>query len=114
MKRTIEFVLGLIGGILGILCAVLVLFFGGFGTAIDVDGADQIIILGWGAVFSSILGIIGSVVVKSKSGIGGAFMLIAAIIGFLCIFAIYILPGALLAIGGLMGLLRKDKASTSV
>ncbi|CAI8834495.1 Inner membrane protein [Bacillus pseudomycoides] len=40
-------------------------------------------------------------------------MTIAAIGGFICISLIYILPGVLLLIGGLMGLLRKNKAAVS-
>ncbi|KEK25297.1 DUF4064 domain-containing protein [Bacillus gaemokensis] len=113
MKRTTEFVLGLIGGIFGILCAFLVLFFGGLGSAFEADGADQLIGAGWGAVALSILGIVGCVMVKSKAKVGGTMMTVAAIGGFICISAFYILPGVLLLIGGLMGLLRKDKASVS-
>ncbi|PEY30759.1 hypothetical protein CN354_24205 [Bacillus cereus] len=69
--------------------------------------------LGWAAVALSILGIVGSVMVKSKAKVGGAMMTIAAIGGFICISFIYILPAVLLLIGGLMGLLRKEKTSVS-
>ncbi len=51
--------------------------------------------------------------VKSKAKFGGAMMTIAAIGGFICISFIYILPAVLLLIGGLMGLLRKEKTSVS-
>ncbi|EEM07500.1 hypothetical protein BHU24_10385 [Bacillus pseudomycoides] len=114
MKRTTEFVLGLIGGIFGILCAFLVIFFGGLGSAFEADGANQLMTQGWIAVLLSILGIVGSVIVKGKVKIGGAMMTVAAIGGFICISAFYILPGVLLLIGGLMGLLRKDKTAASV
>ncbi|MBO1625255.1 DUF4064 domain-containing protein [Bacillus arachidis] len=113
MKRTTEFVLGLIGGIFGILCAFLVIFFGGLGSAFEADGANQLMTQGWIAVLLSILGIVGSVIVKGKAKIGGAMMTVASIGGFICISAFYILPGILLIIGGLMGLLRKEKASVS-
>ena len=62
MKRTTEFVLGLIGGIFGILCAFIALFIGGLGSALDADGANTLIGLGWGSVLLSIVGICGSVV----------------------------------------------------
>ncbi|HDR4368829.1 DUF4064 domain-containing protein [Bacillus cereus group sp. BfR-BA-01453] len=113
MKRTAEFVLGLIGGIFGILCAFIALFIGGLGSALEADGANTVIGLGWGAVGLSILGIVGSVMVRSKAKAGGIMMTVAAIGGFICISVIYLLPGVLLLIGGLMGIFRKDKAAVS-
>ncbi|CAI8822443.1 DUF4064 domain-containing protein [Bacillus pseudomycoides] len=113
MKRTTEFVLGLIGGIFGILCAFIALFIGGIGAAFEAEGADSIIGLGWDAVALSILGIVGSVVVKKNAKAGGIMMTIASIGGFICISIVYILPGVLLLIGGLMGIFRKGKASVS-
>ncbi|PEO87291.1 hypothetical protein CN558_10585 [Bacillus wiedmannii] len=113
MKRTAEFVLGLIGGIFGILCAFIALFIGGLGSALEADGANTVIGLGWGAVALSVLGIVGSVMVRSKAKVGGIMMTIAAIGGFICISLIYLLPGVLLLIGGLMGIFRKDKAVVS-
>ncbi|HFR4156240.1 DUF4064 domain-containing protein [Bacillus cereus] len=113
MKRTAEFVLGLIGGIVGIICAFVALLIGGMGAAFEADGANTVIGLGWGAVALSILGIVGSVMVRSKAKVGGIMMTVAAIGGFICISIIYLLPGVLLLIGGLMGIFRKDKATVS-
>ncbi|PRP93743.1 hypothetical protein TUN_44790 [Bacillus sp. M21] len=113
MKRTTEFVLGLIGGIFGILCAFIALFIGGVASAMEAEGAGSVIGLGWAAVALSILGIVGSVMVKSKAKVGGAMMTIAAIGGFICISFIYILPAVLLLIGGLMGIFRKEKVAVS-
>lgn len=113
MKRTTEFVLGLIGGIFGILCAFIALFIGGVASAMEAEGASNVIGLGWAAVVLSILGIVGSVMVKSKAKVGGAMMTIAAIGGFICISFIYILPAVLLLIGGLMGIFRKEKVTVS-
>ena len=113
MKRTAEFVLGLIGGIFGIICAFVALLIGGMGAAFEADGANTVIGLGWGAVALSILGIVGSVMVRSKAKVGGIMMTVAAIGGFICISIIYLLPGVLLLIGGLMGIFRKDKATVS-
>ncbi|CDN34045.1 unnamed protein product [Bacillus thuringiensis DB27] len=66
MKRTAEFVLGLIGGIFGIICAFVALLIGGMGAAFEADGANTVIGLGWGAVALSILGIVGSVMVRRR------------------------------------------------
>lgn len=113
MKRTAEFVLGLIGGIFGILCAFIALFIGGMGAAFEAEGANTIIGLGWGAVGLSVLGIVGSVMVRSKAKAGGIMMTVAAIGGFICISIFFLLPGVLLLIGGLMGIFRKDKVTVS-
>ncbi|WP_346817212.1 DUF4064 domain-containing protein [Bacillus paramobilis] len=113
MKRTAEFVLGLIGGIFGIICAFIALLIGGMGAAFEAEGANTIIGLGWGAVGLSILGIVGSVMVRNKAKVGGIMMTIAAIGGFICISIVYLLPGVLLLIGGLMGIFRKDKVTVS-
>ncbi|AJG57949.1 membrane protein [Bacillus thuringiensis] len=109
MKRTTEFVLGLIGGIFGVLCSFIPLLIGGMGAALEAEGANEIIGLGWGAVFLSILGIVGAAMVKSKAKAAGIMMTIAAIGGFICISVVYLLPGILLLIAGLMGIFRKPK-----
>ncbi|WJE55166.1 hypothetical protein QRE66_08320 [Bacillus cereus] len=101
------------GGIFGIICAFIALMIGGMGAAFETEGADSIIGLGWGAVALSILGIVGSVVVKKNAKVGGIMMTVAAIGGFICISIIYLLPEVLLLIGGLMGIFRKGKASVS-
>lgn len=113
MKRTSEFVLGLIGGIFGILFALAAMFVGGVGAAFEAEGANEIVGLAWAGVGFSILGIVGSVVVRGKAKAGGAMMTIAAIGGFICIFMFFIIPGILLLIGGLMGLIRKGKPAVS-
>jgi hypothetical protein len=109
MKRTTEFVLGLIGGIFGATSAVIAMFIGGVDAAFSSTGTSDIIGLGILALILSILGIVGASIVKMKSVLGGIFMLIAAIGGIICISAFYILPGVLLGIAGLMGVIRKDK-----
>jgi hypothetical protein len=75
------------------------------------NGHSDVIGLGVGAIILSVLGIIGSVVVKGKAKLGGAFMTIAAIGGVICVSMFYILPGILLIIAGLMGLFKKNKAT---
>lgn len=91
MKRTTEFVLGLIGGIFGFIGAFMALMIGGIDASFSSSGTSEIIGLGWGAVFLSILAIIGSVLVKSKPKLGGILLIISAVGGFICIFMFYIL-----------------------
>lgn len=106
MKRTNEFVLGLIGGIFGIICIFITLMIGGMGDAFEAEGANTMIRLGWGAVSLSVM-------VRSKGKVGDIMMTVAAIGGFVCISIFYLLPGVLLLIGGLMGIFRKDKVAVS-
>jgi len=73
MDRTNEFVLGLIGGIFGIISGILAMTIGGLGTAFSAQGANTVGTLGIGAVLLSVLGIVGSILVKNKPKIGGLF-----------------------------------------
>ncbi|WP_124727913.1 DUF4064 domain-containing protein [Staphylospora marina] len=107
MKRTTEFVLGLLGGIFGFGAAIFAIFFGAVDEA--VQGSSQISGLGWSALLASVVAIVGSIVVKFKAKVGGALMLISAIWGVVSVSLFYVLPGLLLLIAGLMGLFRKDK-----
>jgi hypothetical protein len=106
MKRTTEFVLGLIGGIFGFGGGFLSLFFGAVDEA--VSGSSEITSLAWSAIVASIMAIIGSIVVKFKARIGGAMMLISAIWGVISVSLFYVLPGLLLLIAGLLSF-RKPK-----
>lgn len=112
MKRTAEFVLGLLGGIFGFFGAFFGIFFGAIDKA--VTGSSEISGLAVSAMLASIVAIVGSVMVRSKAKVGGAIMLIAAIWGLISISLFYVLPAVMLIIAGLMGVLRKDKQATEV
>lgn len=108
-KRTTEFVLGLIGGIIGFCGAILALFFGGLGSAFGASGASSISNLGWSAIVFSIVGIVGAAMVNSKTKLSGWLMLVSAIGGVISISLFYLLPFVLLFTAGLMALLKKDR-----
>ncbi|ASS77250.1 hypothetical protein CIG75_15585 [Tumebacillus algifaecis] len=93
--------------------AILAMFIGGIGQAFEADGAGTVTGLGWAALFLSILGLVGSILVKNKPKAGGVLMLIAGIGGIISISFFYILAGALLIIPGLISLFSKQK-STSI
>lgn len=111
MKRTMEFVLGLIGGIFGIISGVMALMMGSIGSAVG-SGSGGLGTLGGWAIALSVLGIVGACMVSSNSKIGGWFMTVAAVGGTISVSMFYILPGILLIIAGLMALIRKDKSIT--
>jgi hypothetical protein len=107
MSRTTEFVLGLLGGIFGFFAAIIALVIGSVGGALKASGASTIVGLGFVAILFSILGIVGSALVKGKPKLGGWFMITSAIGGLICISFFYMLPFVLLLIGGLMGVIKK-------
>ena len=106
-KRTTEFVLGLIGGIFGFFGAIFALFFGAAGAALGGEGAEGIMGLGLVALLFAILGIVGAAFVKSKTKLGGWFMIISAIGGVICVSFAYALSFVLLIIAGLMAVIKK-------
>ncbi|GGA16112.1 DUF4064 domain-containing protein [Virgibacillus dakarensis] len=109
MNRTTEFVLGLIGGIIGFFAAILALFIGGVDAAFSSDGTSEVTGLGWAAFLFSALAIVGSVVVKSKAKAGGILLLISAVGGLISISMFYLISAVLIGIAGFMGIFKKEK-----
>lgn len=105
---TVEFILGLIGGIIGFLAGFVAIMIGSLGSAYALTGASDIIGLGFGAIIFSIIGIIGAAIVKSKTKIAGYLMIISAIGGLICISAAYVLSFILLIIAGIMAVRHKE------
>lgn len=110
MKRTTEFVVGLIGSILGIINGIFVLSLGALGTVLKTNVIKGSIILGLCAILFSILGIIGVYKVKNEVKFGGWLMTIAAVGGMISISIFYILPGILLIVAGLIALIKKNQS----
>jgi hypothetical protein len=113
MKRKAELVLGLTGGILGLFFALSL-----YSNNIDVSRSWVFYFLVLVEFGFSILGIIGSSVVKSKPVLGGVLLLLCAIgcglIPFRLVMEvsstiISFIPGILLLIAGIMGVVRKDR-----
>lgn len=104
---TVEFILGLLGGVLGFFAGIAAIGVGAFGSAFSVQGASSIIGLGVGAVIFSIIGIVGAAIVKTNTKNAGYLMIISAIGGLICISAFYILSFILLIIGGVMAVRHK-------
>ena len=108
-KRTAEFTLGLIGGIIGFFAAIAVVFIGGVAGAVGASDAGFFSNLGWSSLLFSILGIVGASLVKSKTKVGGWLMVVSAVGGIISISMFYLLSFVLLLCGGLMALIRKEK-----
>ena len=105
---TVEFILGLIGGIIGFFAGIAAILIGSIASAFSVNSASNVIGLGFGAIIFSIIGIVGTAIVKSKTKIAGYLMIISAVGGLICISAFYILSFILLIIGGIMAVRYKE------
>ena len=71
-SRTIELVLGIIGGIFGLLG-------GAFAIILSAFGGTEILALGISAILASIVGIVGSVYVKNNAKTGGIILIVSAV-----------------------------------
>ncbi|UOR13807.1 DUF4064 domain-containing protein [Halobacillus amylolyticus] len=111
MKRNGEFIVGLLGGIIGLFSTFFALFIGAVDAAINEAGTSVISGLGWAAFLFSTLAIVGSALVKSKTKAGTIMMIVAALGGLVSIALFYVIPAILLLTAGIMGLVRKDKAA---
>jgi hypothetical protein len=99
ISRTIEMVLGILGGVFGLIGGVFALVFAAF--APSVGG------LGLSAVLASIVGIVGAVYVGQNPKIGGIILIISAIWLLISISVFGVLGAVLLGIAGLIALIRK-------
>lgn len=113
IKRTAEFVLGLIGGIIGLFSALFAIIFGGIADAFSTSSTG-IGNLGIAAFLFSIIGIVGAVKVHKKGKLGGLLMILAGISGIIAVFVAYIIPGALLLIGGIISIRKPDQNADKV
>ncbi|EHH1653270.1 DUF4064 domain-containing protein [Enterococcus faecium] len=126
-KRKTEFILILISGITGILCSLLALMGGMFLSSIDsttlntteltskdidmlVNLSGNVVLFGGIAlVFSIMIFIIGFLVRKNqKTVVYGISLLILSIIPFFLLTLLWVIPGVLGIIAGLMLLIRKS------
>lgn len=98
-SRTLEIVLGILGGIFGLLGGVMALIFSAFTPS---AGA-----LGISAILASILGLGGAVYLSRNPQYGGILLIISAIWLLFSISAFGILGTVLFAIAGILALIIK-------
>lgn len=98
-SRTVELVLGILGGIFGLLGGIFAVMFGIF--------ASEITGLGISAILASIVGIAGAVYVLKNPRWGGIILIISALWLLISISLFGVLGAVLLGIGGILALVRK-------
>ena len=101
-------IVALIAGIFGAFAAAFTLFTGGLGAALDVEGADFFIVLGWGGVACSFLTIVfGAIAIGAKGRAPGVLVIVCAIGGAIVgggFVAIFML---IAAVGGILVLMKR-------
>jgi hypothetical protein len=102
------FWLGIIGGIFGILAALLVVLIGGVGEAFQATGASSLYANAAGAFIFSIVGMAGGVLEKRKI-IAAALMIIGAFGVLISISLFGVLTFILFLIGGIVILMQKKE-----
>lgn len=98
-SRTVELVLGILGGIFGLLGGVFALMFSAF--------APSVANLGISAVIASIVGLIGSAYVLQNPKWGGIILIVSAVWLLISISLFGVLGAVLLGLAGLLAVLRK-------
>lgn len=99
-SRTMELVLGIIGGIFGLLGGVFAVLFGSLASS-------DVVLLGISAILASIVGIVGSIYVTRNSKIGGIILFVSAVWLLVSISLFGVMGTIFLGIAGLLALLRK-------
>ena len=105
--RTGALVLGLIGGLFGIISAVIALVVGGVGGAVVAEGAGTVVGLGWSALFFSLLGLVGAALSLAKPVIAAVLMAVAAIAIAISISLFAVIATPMLLIAALLAFLGR-------
>ena len=102
-------IVALIAGIFGVIAAVVTLFTGGIASAFEAEGAEVVVLLGWGGVaFSFLVIILGAVAIGAKGKIPGILLIICSIAGAALGGTIVAVFMALSLIGGILVLLDRS------
>lgn len=100
-------IIAIIAGIFGVLGAGATLFLGGLGAALESEGSDTIVGLGWGGVVFSFAAIVlGAVALGAKGRLPGILLIICAVLGavlggtLVAVFMVLALVGGVLTVLG--------------
>ena len=98
-SRTVELILGIIGGIFGLIGGVFALMFSAFAPSVGS--------LGISAVLASIVGIIAAAYVMQNAKWGGIILILSAVWLLISISVFGVLGAVLLGLAGLLAVIRK-------
>lgn len=105
-------IIALIAGIFGVFAAGFTLLIGGTGAALEAEGAETVIGLGWGGVaFSFLTIVLGAVAMGAKGRVPGVLLILCAIGGAILGGTIVAVFMALAAIGGILAVTGRREQS---
>jgi hypothetical protein len=107
-ERTPEFVLGIVGGILGLVAAPILFLAGGILAAFGLSSGSTLLGMSVAGGILSIIGIIGAAFVRSRPKVSGVLMLLSGLLGFFVVLGFW-LGALLLLVAGIIALVRKEK-----
>lgn len=107
--RVAAMVLGIIGGVLGLLAALLALSIGGLGSAFEAEGASLIVSLGWSSLFFVFLSFVGSGFALAKPKLAGTLLLVSGLGFIVSISWFAIISGPLFLLASLFAFLGREK-----
>lgn len=106
-SRTLEIILGIIGGVFGLIGAVFALMVGTLDVAFSASGTSPLTMLGINAVLASILSIITTAFINKNPTKAGIIIIISALWLLISISYFGILGFVLLGLAGLLAIFKK-------
>lgn len=94
--------LGMIGGLLGLIMAIVAFIVGGIGSLFHFNGSYELFHSSWTSFFLSIVGIAGAGITRKDALIGGVTMLVSGLVGIAIVGGIYIVPFLILLIAAIV------------
>ena len=107
-------IIALIAGIFGVIAALATLFFGGLGGALEAEGANTVIGLGWGGLGFAFLTIVfGAVAIGAKSKKPGIFLITCSVFGAILGGTLVAITMVLALIGGVLATIGVKKQASA-
>lgn len=103
-------IIALVSGIFGTIAAIVTLFVGGVGSALEAKGGDTVVALGWGGVLFSFLTIVlAAVTMGAKGRVPGILLIICSVAGAIFGGTLVAICMALALVGGVLALFGNEK-----
>lgn len=100
-KLTTAMVLGIVGGVFGILSALLAMVVGGIAAGLEAEGGGLVASLGFASIFIGVTGIVGGALAKSRPAWSAGLQLFACLAGFVAVSMAWLIAGPLLLLGAI-------------
>ena len=107
-------IVALIAGIFGFLAAIVTLFMGGIGAALEAEGGTTVVAFGWlGILFSFLTIVFAAIAMGAKGKVPGVLLILCALGGAILGGTLVAIPMALSLIGGILALFGNQPKTTA-